>query len=245
MRKSIWLLLLSSIVSHPMIAEQDGPDCLSGIVVSENGGPVSGVKIFAWHAGMTDAEGKFELPNLPSKDSVIFFQKEGFRPKPFVVKAGVSTLKVVLEDDSKTAWLIPVCAPKNTNISPVGYELKFLLPKDSQLKKSKDIDYQLYFVTFAQGTAPLQLWWGPLVQPGKMVSDLILGSADFEDRSIRSKDGKTLGFDTRGKLLDGMHWRAAGFAGLSGAAIYDAVSQEAAKAYDRIIDSACQVEGVP
>jgi hypothetical protein len=243
MRKIVWLLLLSSVISRPLFTEQDGPDRLRGIVVSENGTPVSGVKIFAWHNGMTDAEGRFELPNPPSKDSVIYFQKEGLRPKPFVVKAGATTLKVVVEDDSETAWLIPVCATTGAHISPVGYELKFLLPEDSHVKKLKDIDYQEYLVSFGQGTAPLQLWWGPLVQPGKMLSDLILESASFEERSIRAKHGETLGFDTRGTSLDGKYrWRAAGFAGLSGASTYEWVSKEVATAYDRIIDSACRID---
>jgi hypothetical protein len=244
-RKIVWLVILSGVISRSLFTQQDGPDRLSGVVVSENGAPVSGVKIFAWHAGMTDAEGRFELPNLPTKDSVIFFQKEGFRPRPFVVKTGVSTLKVVLEDDSKSAWLIPVCAPTGASISPVGYELKFLLPVDSHIKKLKDIDYQEYLVSFGQATTPLQLWWGPLVQPGKMISDLILESASFEERSIRAKSGETLGFDTRGKSLDGKHcWRAAGFAGLSGASTYEWVPKEVATAYDRVIDSACRLDRV-
>lgn len=245
MRTIVGLLLSSSMTFWPAFVTQRAPAHLKGIVVSENGTPIEGVKIFALHDSTTDADGKFDLPSEIGKATVIFFQKEGFRPKSVVVKSGSSMIRVVLEDDGKTAWFIPVCRPRDANTLPKGYSLAFRLPKAARLKKLKDIDYQEYLVTLGGDAPPLQLWWGGLVQPGQIVSDLIVRSANFEERSIHGKSGEYWGTDTSGKSPDGTYWRAAGFAGLSGAAIYENVSEEVAKAYDRIIDSACQADISP
>lgn len=245
MRRIIGLLLLSSIISSPTLVTQRAPVHLKGIVVSENGTPIEGVKIFALHDGTTDADGKFDLPSEIGKAPVNFFQKEGFRPKAVVIKSVSSMLRVVLEDDRKTAWFIPVCRPRDANTLPKGYNLAFLLPKAARLKKLTDIDYREFLVTLEGDALPLQLWWGGLVQPGQMVSDLIVRSANFEERSIHGKSGEYWGTDRSGKSLAGTYWRAAGFVGLSGAAIYENVSEEVAKDYDRVINSACQVDVSP
>jgi hypothetical protein len=245
MNRLIGLFLFGTIISWQVFSTQRAPAHLKGIVVAEDGMPISGVRIFAQPDGTTDADGRFDLLLQSEKEQVIYFQKEGFRPKAVVIKSESSMLKVVLEDDRKTAWFVPVCALKDTKTSPKGYELSFLLPKGASTKKLKDIDYHQYLVTFRNRTAPLQLWWGGLVQPGQLISDLILRSANFEERSIRSKSGEYWGCDRQGKSQDGMHWRAAGFAGLSGAATYEDVTDEIAKAYDRIIDSACQADISP
>jgi hypothetical protein len=238
----VWLALLMLIISCTMLAEQDEHDRLSGIVVSENGAPISGVKIFGWRDGTTDAEGRFAIASLPSKDSVVYFQKEGFRPKAFVFKTGTSTVKVILENDSKTAWFLPACASKDSTTSPRGYELTFSLSKRLQFKEINDIDYQEYLVSAPNETKPLQLWWGILVSPGETVRELIVSSTNFEERSIRRKSGETVGYDRRGRTQDGMAWRSADFPGLSATAIYHGVSKEVARAYDEVIDSACQLE---
>jgi len=244
MYRIAWSLLVGTAILYPLFMEQATQNCLRGVVLAENGAPVGGVKIFAWRDVTTDAEGRFELANLPSRDSVVYFQKEGFRPKASVLKAGTSTLSVVLEDDSKSAWVIPACLRTDAKTSPVGYELKFLLPKNYQVIKFKDFDYQEYLVAFTKDTAQLQLWWGSMVSPGKTVEDLILQSTSFDERSIRRNSGETLGYDRWGKTLDGKMWRSADFPGLSGTALYDEVSMEAAAAYDKIIDSACQLARV-
>jgi hypothetical protein len=166
MPRIVCLLLLGCAISHPAFTQQGGLDHLSGIVVSENGMPIEGVKIFAWKDATTDAEGRFDLPNLPSKDSVVYFQKEGFRPKSLIVKTQTGTVKVVLEDDRKTAWLIPSCLARDVKASPEGAQLEFLLPKNAKVKRIKDIDYQEYVISLAKGSKPLQLWYGPLVSPG-------------------------------------------------------------------------------
>jgi len=240
MCRTVWLLLFGAVISWLPFTKQGGPEGVNGIVVSEDGAPIEGVRIFAKHAATTDSVGRFELPGFPTKDSVIYFQKEGFRPKALVVKPGTATMKVTLEDDSKTAWVLPLCESKATTTSPHGYELRFVVPTNLKIRKIKDIDYQEYLVGFASGTGLLQLWWGPLVSPGGTVEDLLLHSATFEERSIRRKSGETVGYDTWGRTHDGTAWRSADFPGLSGSAIYEDVSTEAATAYDRIINSACQ-----
>jgi hypothetical protein len=242
MLRIVCLLLLACVISCPVFTRQGGLDHLSGIVLSENGLPIEGVKVFAWKDATTDAEGRFELPDLPSKDSVVYFQKEGFRPKSLIVKTQTSTVKVVLEDDRKTAWFITACLARDIKGSPEGAQLEFLLPKNAKVRRIKDIDYQEYVVSLVKGSKPLQLWYGPLVSPGWTVSELTLRSASFEERSIHSKSGQLIGYDRRGKTQDGMVWRSADFPGLSASAIYEAVSGEEAATYDRIIDSACQPE---
>ena len=239
MRRLVCLLLIGSIYSCPVFTRQDGPGHLSGIVISENGTPIGGVRIFAWHDVTTDAEGRFDLPSPLSKESVVYFQKVGFRPKALVVKPGTIPLRVVLEDDMKTAWLIPTCLTKDVRTSPEGYELNYLIPKNAKVRKIKDIDYQKFLISFAKERTSLELWWGPLVNAGP--DALILWSASFGERSIHGGAGGIIGYDRRGRTPDGMVWRSADFPGLSGTAIYEGVSEEAATAYDRIIDTACQL----
>jgi hypothetical protein len=235
------LLLLSMISDSLAFTQQAGLDRLSGSVVSENGTPIAGVKIFAWQDATTNTEGKFDLTNLPSKDSVIYFQKEGFRPKTLVVQAQTSTVEVVLEDDRKTAWFIPACSAKEVQNSHEGAWLEFHWPKDAKLKRIKDIDYVEYLVRVANdSTKPLQLWYGPFVSSGQHLTEIVIRSASFEERSIHDKLGQIIGYDQHGKTQDGMAWRYAEFSGLSASAIYEGVSTEEAASYDRIIDSACQ-----
>ena len=244
MCRIFWSLLAGAVILYPLFAEQEARNRLQGVVSEENGAPIAGAKIFAWRDATSDAQGKFELENLPSQDSVIYFQKEGFRPKASVLKAGASSLVAVLEDDAKSAWVMPGCKRTDAGTSPVGQQLKFLLPKNSQVRKVKDIDYQEYLVAFAKDAPQLQLWWGPMVTSGKAVNDLILQSASFELRSIHRDSGETVGYDQWGKTVDGKMWRSADFPGFSGAAVYEGVSIEAAKAYNQIIDSACQLSKV-
>jgi hypothetical protein len=240
MRAIACLLLLSMITDCPAFTQQAGPDNLSGIVVSENGTPIAGVKIFAWQKATTNTEGRFDLTNLPSKDSVVYFQKEDFRPKTLVVEPQTRTVQVVLEDDRKTAWFIPACSAKEVKNSHEGSWLEFHWPKNAKVKRIKDIDYVEYLVRLAKDSRPLQLWYGLFVSSEQHVTEIVIRSASFEERSIHSKSGQIIGHDQHGKTQDGMVWRSAEFPGLSASAIYEGVSAEEAATYDRIIDSACQ-----
>ena len=129
MYKIFWSLLVGAVILYPLFAEQETPNRLQGVVSAENGAPIAGAKIFAWRDATSDAQGKFELENLPSRDSVIYFQKEGFRPKASVLKAGASSLVPVLEDDAKSAWVMPGCKGTHAGTSPVGQQLSFCYPK--------------------------------------------------------------------------------------------------------------------
>jgi hypothetical protein len=234
----VWAILFMGI--SPLRLPQDGPDHLSGIVRSDTGDTISGVTIYAWHDTTTDADGKFQLPGLPDKDLVIFFQKEGYRPKSIVVKVGTTVLNVVLEDDKNTAWTLPTCSSADAGASPIGGEIQYRLPKDAKVRKIKDIDYVEYLVSFAKYRKPLQLWYGGLVSPGQMLTKNLLRSASFEERSIHIQSGQRIVSDRRGKNPDGTVWRIADFPG-SASAIYESTSTEEAARYDPIIDSACQL----
>jgi hypothetical protein len=238
MSKIVWMTLLGAFFSFQIPTDQGMPGHLVGVVVSEQGTAVPGVKIFAWHDDTTDAQGRFDLPSRPDKDEILYFDKDGFRPTAVIIKSGTETLRVVLEDDNKTTWLVPECKPTDTNSSPTGYEVKFLIPKHAQVRKIQDIDYQEYFVRFEKKIKPLELWWRPLVVGS--TESLILRSASFEERSIRRKSGEIAGDDMRGITQDGKFWRTANFPESS--ATYEGVSKDVALAYDRIIDSACQLE---
>jgi hypothetical protein len=242
MRRILCLFLQSAVLSSFLFIMQGMPDHLSGVVVSENGTPVVGVKIFGRHDATTDAAGRFDIPIQPEKDRLIYFHKEGFRPTTVVIKPGSATLTVVLEDDSKTAWVISACALSKAEASSDGRALQFILPSGAQVRKLEDIDYREDLVTLSQGTRALQLWWGPFVSPGQTVADLILQSAKFEERTIRRKSGEAIGYDRWGRSSEGMAWRSADFPGLSGTAIYEGVLKETATSYDRIIDTACYLD---
>jgi hypothetical protein len=237
MRAIAYFLLFGVIAICPVFTLGSDPDGLCGVVVSENGTPIEGVKIFAWQDTTTSAEGRFNFTNLPSKGSVVYFQKEGFRPKTLVVRPPTSEMKVVLEDDSKTAWLIPVCSAKDS--SHKGSWLEFYWPKNAKTRRIKDIDYAEVVISVTKDSRPLQIWYGLHVSPGQTVTKLTLNSASSEERSIHRQSGQIIGHDQRGKTQDGRMWRSADFFGMSASAIYEGVSEEDAAAYDRIIDSVC------
>jgi hypothetical protein len=154
----VWLLLFGAVISWLPFTERGGQEDVSGIVISEDGAAIEGVKVFfTKHDATTDSAGRFKLPSLPTEDSVIYFQKEGLRPKAMVAKPGTAAMKVTLEDDSKTAWFIPLCESKQKTISPAGYELRFVMPRNVELREIKDIDYQEYLVGFAERIPALQL----------------------------------------------------------------------------------------
>jgi hypothetical protein len=243
MRRIACLLLLGSVICYPAFTQQGGSDHLTGIVVSENGMPVEGVRIIAWKDATTDAEGRFDLSNRPSKDSLVYIDKDGFRPTTLVIRSQTNALKVILEDDSKTTWAIPSCLERHVKTSPKGASLEFELPKNAKVRGSKDIDYQDYVMSLTNVSKPLQLGYGPMVIPFQMEIDLTLRSASFEERSIRSftKSGQIIGHDRRGKTEDGMVWRFVDLSSPSASVSYKGLSDEEAAVYDRIIDSACQL----
>jgi hypothetical protein len=154
-------------------------------------------------------------------------------------------LHVILEKDSKTAWVLPACLPTDAKPSPFSQEVNFPVPRRAQIRKIQDIDYEEYLVWFDEKKMALELWWGPIVSPGGTVEKLILQSINFEQRSIHRMSGEVVGTDLRGITPDGKLWRSADFPGLTSSVIYDGVSKDVALAYDQIIDSACQVEKTP
>jgi hypothetical protein len=239
MRKVAFILLLGFLVVHPVSTQENGANAFSGIVVSENGTPIEGVEVFAWEQEITNADGKFDLTNSPNKDSLISFYKEEFRPKALVVTPRNRTVRVVLEDDAKTAWLIHACPANVFGNFHEGYELVFHWPKNLKAIQIKDIDYLEDVIRLEKYSKPLQLWYGALVSPARTVEQLTLQSVSFDQRSIHSKSGQVVGQDRRGKTKDGL-WRSADFLGLSTSAIYESVSEQEAAAYDQIIDSVCQ-----
>jgi len=237
-------VLLCLVVAFSCVGHVNGDERehVTGTVASEDGTPVSGVQIFAWHDAITDREGRFDLPNRPAQDEVIFFSVEGYLPTFAIIGARQTALKVVLRSDKKTAWVIPNCPPNDKHSSPDPAGIRFLLPNRARVKKVRDIDYEEFFLAFRRKDPQLELWWGTLVSAGEILGKLILASTAPDERSILNRVGRRVGSDFRGKTSDGKFWRSADFPGLEASAIYIGVSHELVSEYDRVIDSACDLE---
>ena len=240
MRAGVLGLAIAALLSGVLLAAQGTSADFTGTVVSEDGAPLADVTIVAWHHVKTDATGTFDLPDRPGKITVIYFDKEGFRSAALVVRPDAQNPRIVLEDDLKSAWTLPVCAAPKRNAGPPNLDLLFdMPPKGWKIRKVQDADYQETLLA-PKGTPPwdrLELWWLGLVTARE---ELLENSVSFSIRSIRITAGRKIGDDIRGEMPNGNLWRAAGFQGLSGGAYYQDVSKGLAKSYDEVIESACQ-----
>jgi len=132
---------------------------------------------------------------------------------------------------------IPVCPKPADAEKLVGFEIKFLVPKDTVVNHARDIDYEAWAIDFGSGRNHIQLqaFSGLNVGNGEVHRDLITASRKFSLRYWRHN--KLAGVDAKGQYKNDRFWR---YLGMYGETIryYDAPA-DAVAYFDRILDSAC------
>lgn len=225
----------------PFLVGQSTSSVLIGTVFAENGKPISGVGIYGdrakGHTGTTNSNGSFALHVSPS--GILHFWKKGFRPKTMVFKATKAPLKIVLLREATPIWRLSTCSSTESREVPLPMiPTFFLVPADAKIENFRDVDYGKAFITLNDNSKPLEVWWGIILKPEVREQILISDSSVVEERWIYKVNGKdTFGTDIRGQTAGEKRWRYADFP--IGFAIYEDVSADTARVYDRIIDSAC------
>lgn len=135
--------------------------------------------------------------------------------------------------------VIPVC-PKPTDAEKlIGFEIKFVVPKDLETKQGNDIDYEYWGIVFGSEKDHSQLlaFKGLNVGNGEPSRDEITTSRKLTRRYWRHN--KRRGTDSSGTFKNGKRWR--NFGQFGEVIWYHNVSADAAAYFDSLIATACFV----
>lgn len=225
-------------------AQAPGPS-LHGIVTTPDARPIAGVVVYASEQReccanqsartTTDDQGAFQIANPPK---VIHFFKDGFAPASKVIRPGETETTVVLDDDAATQWMLPKCADKGRG-RRIGLPYQLRVPRRTKVRKRFDSNNVSYVLADHTRKYSLVIWAGPVVGGFDADDDWLVNAASFTERSVKDGD-QFAGQDFRGTDKAGLRWRWTGLSGFN-VAHYRRASDEAARFFDRIIDSACVV----
>jgi hypothetical protein len=189
----------------------------------------------------TNAEGRFEMIHPPP---VLHFFKDGLAPASRVIGPGQHDVRVVMDDDAPSRWVLPPCPTHKEHGKRIGWPYEFLIPKHTHLQRRFRTDYVVsYSVVDRSGTRALVFWTGPAVGGLEADDDWLVAAANFTERSV-GNGSRFAGQDFRGTDRDGKRWRWTGLSGYN-VARYRGVSDETAAVFDRIVDSACAARDDP
>jgi hypothetical protein len=233
-KKTVLLLIL--VCGCPILAQ--GPS-LHGTVTNEQGKPIEGVDVYVYigqNKSKTTQTGQFQLVN-PAP--VIHFWKDSFQPQTLVVQPGTSELRTVLHP-GKDTFNLPKCAESREGEERFGSHLMFSIRKrDFRISgRESDIDYVKYTVSNKRSSGSLVVWLGGQAAAPEPSDGWFTNVSSFSQQNV-TFSGDVVGLDTKGQLGDEHFWRHVGVAG-DGAAIYENVSQDDAKAFDQVIASLCR-----
>jgi hypothetical protein len=232
-KKTVLLLIL--VCGCPILAQ--GPS-LHGTVTNEQGKPIEGVDVYVYigqNKSKTTQTGQFQLVN-PAP--VIHFWKDSFQPQTLVVQPGTSELRTVLHPATDT-FNLPKCAASREGEERFGSHLMFSIRKrDFKIGEQSDIDYVKYVVRKRGSSGSLVVWLGGQAAAPEPSDGWFTNVSSFSQQNV-TFSGDVVGLDTKGQLGDEHFWRHVGVAG-DGAAIYENVSQDDAKAFDQVIASLCR-----
>lgn len=243
-------LILSLIAIAILSLSADATE-LSGVVKSEDGKPLAGVKITTYapagpatilgvktetstkrHEVVTGADGTFKVPG---HGELVYFHRADLRPLTKRLELSAKHIDVVMEPGERTVWKIPACsASDKANRKGVGFLVT--VPETVMVKKDEErFEHGGYFFGYQQGdkTEVLVNWWeSTSLEPQE---EFLLKATEFSQRMWTS--GAKWGYEYRGTMPDGSVWRRVAIA--NGAITYQRNSKEAAKIFDAMIDGMC------
>lgn len=165
------------------------------------------------------------------------------RKTPLVILIIVAcTCSLAAQTRSKTqgSRIVPVCAKPADGEKLVGFDIKFIVPKDTEVHEGRDIDYVAWAINFGPPTNPVQItaFSGLNVGNGEPSRDQIANSLKLSRRYW--SHGERRGVDLSGTFKNGTLWRMFGMFGE--VVWYYKVPADVAAQMDRVLDTACFVD---
>src|SRR5262245_16495933 len=210
---------------------------LKGIVKTQAGEPLADVFIF-YGRSMRDFTQTYNggTFSIPGHSKVIFFRRIGYHPFTKIIDSGVTNLEIVLFNSQNSETALPNCQAGESSGKRYGDRFRLLVPDGAKSKEGFDADYG-YFSIEMQSNGR-QVWlegiYGPMATLGLPPEDWILNAVEFSERQYKDQG---LYSDIRGRSKDGTYWRYIGAIGES--IQYSGLTEEEAKYFDTIIDTAC------
>ncbi|MHB8502541.1 MAG: transthyretin-like family protein [Candidatus Acidiferrales bacterium] len=213
-----------------------------GIVLGLDGKPLEGFLVFDDVLGgspplrqraITDEKGRFQFSN---SGQLLRIEDPRYRPLALAVEPGSSTVRVRLEDASRSDWKLSPCSQADSD-SRVGFTILFRLPTTMESSPFDNDGVHTLFI-FPHGSSAPE---AELILSNFADSGTTLGAADSSSgtqRWIKDGPGKVIGIDARGGARRVGSWRNTLFFPYDEAG-YRLQKGEPKTNLDRIIDSAC------
>lgn len=223
-----------------------GNSGVNGIVTTKRGQPIAGVSVseslsktccpFKREQATSDEKGFFRLEQ---PGAVVHFYKEGFEPQAMVVPDGAMELHPILLDASNDL-IAPPCKSHRPGMKQIGGLVRFDIPRRGVkvLGGKTDVDYVRYVIKPRNGSAYLELWFGPYAMGIEPHDEDFVNSVDFSQRQIVAPSLGALGTDSWGTRRDQEKWRQTVVVG-EGGSRYRAKRPGDIALFDQIVDSIC------
>ena len=248
-------------VRLPVVMGEDDPDNKVVVrVVNEQGKPMLGVNIKCYFdgacRGITNENGIVILTvnkdTVPEDCCVVVLSLSGYKQISKVFKYGTKEITVTMPSN-ESIWSPPLCNSVSNISKYSGWDLKILVPADTEVKSFPDFDNIRIHIEFKskQEHQWMELGTGHLWLAAVPYKSLILSHV-IEEREIKGKDyyyeyidnnenvlnvQNHIGIDYRGIDNHGKKWREIGFR--TQTISYKNATPEAAEYFDKIIDSLC------
>lgn len=239
MIKYLAIISFAFVVSMNVCAAGDRK--ISGRVMDVHGRPMNGVRVEAYRhfpaggatkvEGATDADGNFSLDRV---GRAVAFYKDRFQPTALLLQPNNPNVTVTLNPSAETDWQLSECSQRKER--HYGQAVWFFVPASAKVKVHAGEDTADAIVFFpGNKKEKLFIWYGIMMSAFSVPERFIINSSPLSMREIVGR-GVVRGTDARGSDKDGKRWR---FVGTRDRIEYTGVSNEAARFFDQIIDSAC------
>ena len=217
------------------------------VVIGVNGHPIHGFTVIDDVLGVsppgrrttiTDQQGRFSFANSGQR---LRFENPAYRPLALPIETGTREIRVQLELANRSDWVLRACKDAHSS-KRVGFSVQFTLPNKWESESFKgDASRESVFLFVRGQSAP---------EANLIVSRILDGTAEgvdarnskwFEQRWVKTGDGKVVGIDARGRTERHEFWRTATFSDRD-IATYQLGAEQSPKTVNEIIDSACPVD---
>jgi hypothetical protein len=239
------LIVLWSLVVCVCGLGAQSVSAVHGKVVDAKGAPIDNVIISgsrdpsgegSTSIAKTDPQGNFTL-TFPGK--VMHFLKVGYEPLMVVISARATGQQYVLQASSGDFVLRP-CDKLASHEKAFGdTELRFSAnPRDFvSTSPATDSDFPKFSLQPKGDTNAVELWLGHFAMDIEPEDELLIIAETFSARNILAAGKGTVGIDTTG-TRGSKRWRHWSISGRGGA-FYQNATDDEAKVFDAVIDTAC------
>jgi len=183
----------------------------------------------------TGIDGGFTLEKT---GEMIRFLKSGYEPLAVAAGGKPVPLKFVLQA-AKDDFVLQRCAETLSGQQTFGPpELRFSSDRKTfqKARGNSDIDYTQFTLRPKGSKVGLELWFGAMALDFMPSDDALMKSEKYSMRNVTRPDGALVGVDATG-VIAGKRWR--NFSVVMQGARYSDATDEQAKLFDAVIESAC------